>query len=92
MNYERVLGQIAPANICRAVGAPLRSTWAEVIAAGMFRRAVLYDTAAAKEIREVTKVTEGRLAISVDIGDQIDYSAGRSAKELLLRKLEPREG
>jgi hypothetical protein len=87
MNYERLLRSVAPAGFCRMAGGCPRSTWAEVISAAMFRRAVLYDTAAAKEIREVT---EGKLAISAQIGDQIDYSAGRSAKELLMSKLEAR--
>jgi len=50
-------------------------------------RATLGDTSAAKEIREVT---EGRIAHVASVGDQIDYSAGKSAKELLIAKLEPR--
>ena len=87
MNYERVLGQIAPAKVCRAVGVPLRSTWAEAMCFAMCWRATLYDTSAAKEIREVT---EGRIAHVANVGDQIDYSAGKSAKELLMSKLEPR--
>ena len=87
MNYERVLGQIAPARICRAAGVPSRSTWAEVISMAMCWRAALGDTSAAKEIREVT---EGRIAHVASVGDQIDYSAGKSAKELLMSKLKAR--
>ena len=56
-----------------------------MIAKALVRRAVK-ETAAAKEIREVT---EGRIAITANVADQIDYSAGRSAKELLMSKLEP---
>jgi hypothetical protein len=66
-----------------------RSTWAEVISIAMCIRAALGDTSAAKEIREVT---EGRTAHVANVGDQIDYSAGRSAKEMLMSKLEPRKG
>ena len=73
--------------LCRAVGAPAESTWGEVLAQGMCVRAVLCDTAAAKEIREVT---EGRIPNFMDDKTVIDYSAGRSAKELLMSKLEPR--
>ena len=38
----------------------------------------------------VREVTEGRIAHVAKVGDQIDYSAGKSAKELLMAKLEPR--
>ena len=55
----------------------------------MFVRATLYDTAAAREIREVV---EGRIANFMDDKGVIDYSAGKSAKEMLMAKLEPREG
>jgi hypothetical protein len=77
MNYEHILRSKAPVEVCRLVGVPLRSTWAEVISAAICHRAILGDTLAAKEIREVT---EGRIAISADLGDQIDYSAGKSAR------------
>jgi hypothetical protein len=33
---------------------------------------------------------EGRIALVANLGDQIGYSAGRSVKELLMAKLEPR--
>ena len=55
----------------------------------MCLRAALYDTAAAKEIREVT---EGRIANFMDDKGTIDYSAGKNAIEILMGKLEPREG
>jgi hypothetical protein len=66
---------------------PTGSIRVEVIAFSMCVRAGLYDSAAAKEIREVT---EGKIANLVDGRGAIDYSAGRSAKELLMAKLEPR--
>jgi hypothetical protein len=89
VNYEALLSGPAPVELCRAVGAPAESTLGEVLALGMCVRAALYDTAAAKEIREVT---EGRIANFMEDKNVIDYSAGRSAKELLMAKLEPREG
>jgi hypothetical protein len=45
-------------------------------------------TAAAKKIREVV---EGRIPDAVDEKHVIDYSAGQSFKEQLLRKLAPRD-
>jgi hypothetical protein len=54
----------------------------------MLVRAVLYDTAAAKEIREVV---EGRIPDAVDEKHVIDYAAGQTFKEQLLRKLAPRD-
>jgi Family of unknown function (DUF5681) len=89
MNYEALLSSPAPLGLYRAVGAPAGSTCGEVLTQGMFVRATLYDTAAAREIREVV---EGRITNFVDDKGVIDYSAGRSAKELLMAKLEPREG
>jgi hypothetical protein len=62
--------------------------FAEIFARGMLVRAVLYDTAAAKEIREVV---EGRLPDAMDEKHVIDYSAGQTFKEQLLRKLAPRD-
>jgi hypothetical protein len=88
-NYEALLSGPAPVELCRAVGAPPESTLGEALARGMCLRAALYDTAAAKEIREVT---EGRIPNCMDDKNVIDYSAGLSAKELLMSKLEPREG
>jgi hypothetical protein len=88
-NYEELLGSPAPAELCRAVGAPPESTLGEVYARGMLVRAVLYDTAAAKEIREVV---EGRIPDFVDDKNVIDYSAGQTFKELLLSKLASRDG
>ena len=88
MNYERVLGQIAPSKVCRAVGVPARSTWAEAMSFAMCWRATLYDTSAAKEIREVT---EWRIAHVAKVGDEIDYSAGKDAIQILMGNLEPRE-
>jgi hypothetical protein len=73
--------------LCRAVGAPPESTLAEVFARGMLVRAVLYDTSAAKEIREVV---EGRIADFMGDKQVIDYSAGQTFKEQLLSKLAPR--
>ena len=69
------------------MGVPLRSTWAEAMSFAMCSLATLYDTSAAKEIREVT---EGRIAHVAKVGDESDYSAGKSAKEMLMAKLETR--
>ena len=73
-NYEALLGCPAPSEVCRAVGAPPESTWGEVLSHGVCLRTALYDTAAAKEIREVT---EGRITNFTDDKNVIDYSAGR---------------
>lgn len=73
-NYEALLSSSAPSEVCRAVSAPPESTWGEVLAHGVCLRAALYDTAAAKEIREVT---EGRIANFLDDKGTIDYSAGK---------------
>jgi hypothetical protein len=89
MNQERMLARTAPAEVCGAVGAKRGSTWAEVLAAALFRRAALGDVSALREIRETT---EGRLPVSARVDNQIDYSAGKNAIELLMAKLEPREG
>ena len=70
-NYDELLSGPAPVELCRAVGAPPESTLGEVLARGMCLRAALYDTAAAKEIREVT---EGRIPNFMDDKGVIDYS------------------
>ena len=88
-NYDELLSGPAPVELCRAVGAPPESTLGEVLARGMCLRAALYDTAAAKEIREVT---EGRIPNFMDDKGAIDYSAGKNAIEILMGKLEPRPG
>jgi hypothetical protein len=87
MYYEAQLLQPAPDEICDAVGAPPKSPWGAVIAQGMCIRAALNDTSAAKEIREVT---EGRIASVMQDNQTIDYSAGKTAREILMGKLEPK--
>ena len=87
MNYERVLGQIAPQKSvslleCREGAPGPRQCPLQFVGAP------LSSTSAAKEIREVT---DGRIAHVAKVGDEIDYTAGRSAKEMLMAKLEPRE-
>lgn len=84
--YESFLGRPAPVGLCHELGLPEKSTYACVIAAALCRRAVR-STAAAKELR---RATEGDLPISERADDHISYSAGLKAKELLMRKLEPK--
>ena len=83
MNYEGRLRSFAPVKVCRAMDLPKKSTWAEVIATGMVRRAI-HDVAAAREIREVT---EGRVPAAVNLEGKIDYSAGQTAKQQLMKML-----
>jgi hypothetical protein len=59
------------------------STFAEAIAVSLCTRAVRGNVAAAKEICERT---EGRVPASVDVGVKIDYAAGQTAKEQLMKK------
>ena len=50
----------------------------------MRTRAVKGDVNAARELAERT---EGRVPAGADAGGKIDYAAGQSAKEQLLKKL-----
>lgn len=54
---------------------------ADAIAADMCTRAVSGDVGP-----ELAERTEGRVPAAVGVEDEIDYAAGRSAKEQLLRK------
>ena len=83
MNYEAQLRSFAPVKVCRAMDLPAKSTWAQVIAAGMVRRAMT-DVSAAREIREVT---EGRVPAALNLEGKIDYSAGQTAKQQLMKIL-----
>src|SRR5437868_3136030 len=51
--YTIRLADLVPNEVAAALGVD-RCTWAEAIAVGMIRHAAMGDTAAAKEIREVT--------------------------------------
>jgi CheY-like chemotaxis protein len=59
-------------------------TWAELIAFGMAKAAAKGDTAAAREIREVT---EGKLAETMNLTGHIDYTAGQTAKDQLMARI-----
>src|SRR2546430_10505060 len=77
------LRSFAPVKVCRAMDLSKKSTWAEVIATGMVRRAI-HDVAAAREIREVT---EGRVPAALNLEGKIHYSAGQTAKQQLMKML-----
>jgi hypothetical protein len=74
----------APDEIIQALGLKENSTWLDAIATGMLRRAAEGDVAAAREIREVT---EGRVPAAVNLEGKIDYSAGQTAKQQLMKML-----
>ena len=59
-------------------------TWAEAIAVGLCRAAARGDTHAARELRETT---EDRILERLNATPDIDYDAGKSAKELLMQQL-----
>ena len=82
--YAAKLVEPAPPEIILALGLKKNSTWLDAIATGMLRRAAEGDVSAAKEIREVT---EGRLPAQVDASRKIDYSAGQTAKQRLMKML-----
>lgn len=83
--YRVELDQAVPPEIAAALGLK-DCTWAQAIAFAMVRRAASGDTAAAREIREVT---EGRLPSPATVEGEtvINYSGGRSAKVRLTAKL-----
>lgn len=87
--YGAQLEEKLPASICDVWGYDPNEppTWAEAIAAGLARAAATGDTAAAKEIREVT---EGKLPDKLKVEGKIDYTAGKAAKDVLLDKLLPK--
>ena len=81
--YTIRLGNVVPNEVAAALGVD-KCTWAEAIAIGMIRHAAMGDTAAAKEIREVT---EGRVPAALNLEGKIDYSAGQTAKQQLMKML-----
>ena len=84
--YTAKLKDIVPPEVAEALGFDPEHppTWAEAMAAGMVARAVVSDTVAAKELREVT---EGKLPESISVDGKIDYTAGENAKDRLMNKL-----
>jgi hypothetical protein len=84
MECARLLAQPAPAEALAALRLPPGSTFAEAIAVAMCMQAVCGNVAAA---REITDRTEGRVPASVSLEGKIDYAAGQSAKEQLLKRL-----
>ena len=84
MECARLLAKSAPAEALAALRLPPGSTFAEAIAVALCTQAVRGNVSAA---REITDRTEGRVPASVDVGAKIDYAAGKSAKEQLLKKL-----
>jgi len=84
MECARLLARPAPAEALAKLGLAPGSTFAEAIAAALCTNAVRGNVAAAKEICDRT---EGRVPVAVDLEGKIDYAAGRSAKEQLMKKL-----
>jgi hypothetical protein len=84
MEYSRWLARPVPSQVAATLGLPPGSTCADAIAAAMCIRAVSGDVNAA---RELCDRTEGRVSASVSVEGKIDYAAGQSAKEELLKKL-----
>lgn len=84
--YTAKLSQKVAPEVAEALGFDPEHppTWAEAMATGMITRAISHDTAAAKEVREVT---EGRLPESLSVDGKIDYTAGETAKDRLMSKL-----
>jgi len=82
--YSALLLDIVPPEIAASVGVAKGSTWAEAIALAIAIRAACGDVNAARELAERT---EGRVPTAVSVEGTIDYAAGRSAKEQLLKKL-----
>jgi hypothetical protein len=74
----------APREVIQAIGLKKNSTWLDAIAIGMLRRAAEGDVSAAREIREVT---EGRVPAALNLEGKIDYSAGQTAKQQLMKML-----
>jgi hypothetical protein len=84
MECARLLAQPAPAEALAALRLPPGSTFAQAIAVAMCTQAVRGNVAAA---REITDRTEGRVPATMNLEGKIDYAAGQSAKELLMKKL-----
>jgi len=82
--YSALLLDIVPPEIGASVGVAEGSTWAKAIAQAMACRAATGDVNAARELAERT---EGRVPTAVNVEGKIDYAAGRSAKEQLMKKL-----
>lgn len=86
------------AQLCDVVPAAMREwfgvdremavTWADLIAHGIIQQAAAGEVAAAKEVREVT---EGKLPEHTTFEGNIDYSAGKSAKQRLTAALMPQK-
>jgi hypothetical protein len=87
--YRIQLGRSVPASVARALGFDGSITWAEAMACGMIQAASRGEASAAKEVREVT---EGRLPETSNINASIDYTAGASAKDVLVGKLTGKQG
>jgi hypothetical protein len=87
-SYRAQLGDRVPPEMIAWFALPkgTRITWAELISSGMMYQAASGETSAAKEIREVT---EGRLPEHMSFDGKIDYSAGKTAKEKLVKALMP---
>jgi hypothetical protein len=73
-----------PDEMVEAFGVATGTTWVHEIACAIGARAANGDVSAAKELREVT---EGRVPSVSNLEGKIDYTAGQSAKEQLLKKL-----
>ena len=84
IEYARWLVQPAAAEAVAALELRPGSTLADPIAPAMCTRAVGGDVGAAKELAERT---EGRVPAAVNVEGKIDYAAGRSATEQLMKKL-----
>src|SRR5215469_9528957 len=82
--YSALLLDIVPPEIATNLGVAEGSTWAKAIARAIAFRAATGDVNAARELAERT---EGRVPTAVSVEGTIDYAAGRSAKEQLLKKL-----
>ena len=82
--YAAKLVEPAPPEIIQSLSLKKNSTWLDAIATGMLRRAAEGDVAAAREIREVT---EGRVPAALNLEGKIDYSAGQTAKQQLMKML-----
>lgn len=84
-SYKLALEDEAPEDLKKWFGVTGKCTMAEIIALGMTRRAAIEDTTAAKELREVT---EGKLPDTLNLEGNINYNAGKSAKDILTAKLD----
>jgi len=80
------LQEPVPHEIAAELSMPPGSSWAEAVSIALMTRAATGDVSAAREVREAT---EGRLPVASSVESKIDYAAGQSAKQQLLKKLGP---